>query len=154
MKIDARCQSIEMILSDVDGVLTAGGVIFDNQGIETKQFHIRDGLGIRLWKRAGYQFGIVTARTSHIVKVRAGELGIEIIRQGFEEKLAIAREIMQEQDLQPEQVCFIGDDLTDIAVMKAVGLGVADETDLVWASSCGSAPAISLELLRRAPHIS
>ncbi len=125
MKIDARCQSIEMILSDVDGVLTAGGVIFDNQGIETKQFHIRDGLGIRLWKRAGYQFGIVTARTSHIVKVRAGELGIEIIRQGFEEKLAIAREIMQEQDLQPEQVCFIGDDLTDIAVMKAVGLGVA-----------------------------
>ena len=125
MKIDARCRPIEMILSDVDGVLTDGGVIFDNQGIETKQFHVRDGLGIKLWMRAGYQFGIVTARTSHIVKVRASELGIEIIRQGFEEKLTVTREIVREHGLELEQVCYIGDDLADIAVMNAVGLGVA-----------------------------
>ena len=79
MKPEARSQAIELILSDVDGVMTDGGVIFDNQGIETKRFHIRDGLGIKLWQRAGYRFGIVTARNSHIVKVRASELGIDII---------------------------------------------------------------------------
>lgn len=125
MKLDAHCRQIELILSDVDGVLTDGGVVFDNQGIETKKFHIRDGLGIKLWMRAGFHFGIVTARTSHIVKVRASELGVEIVRQGFEEKLAIAREIIRDQNLEPEQVCFIGDDLTDIPVIKVVGLGVA-----------------------------
>ena len=94
MKLDARCQTVELVLSDVDGVLTDGGVVFDNQGIEIKKFHIRDGLGIKLWQRAGYKFGVVTARNSHIVKVRAAELGIDIIRQGFEEKLSTIREIM------------------------------------------------------------
>lgn len=125
MKLDARCNQIEMILSDVDGVLTDGGVVFDNEGIETKKFHIRDGLGIKLWMRAGFHFGIITARTSHIVKVRAAELGIDLLRQGFEEKLTIANEIIGDHQLSPEQVCFIGDDLTDIPVIKAVGLGVA-----------------------------
>jgi len=125
MKLDARCQQIEMILSDVDGVLTDGGVVFDNNGIETKKFRIRDGMGIKLWMRAGFHFGIITARTSHIVKVRATELGIDLVRQGFEDKLTIAREIMKDHQLTPEQVCFIGDDLTDIPLMKSVGLGVA-----------------------------
>ena len=125
MKLEARCKSIELILSDVDGVLTDGGVIFDNQGIETKKFHIRDGLGIKLWMRAGFHFGIITARTSHIVKVRARELGVELVRQGFEEKLPVARELIRDLNLSAEQVCFIGDDLTDIPVIRSVGLGIA-----------------------------
>jgi YrbI family 3-deoxy-D-manno-octulosonate 8-phosphate phosphatase len=125
MRLDTRCQTVELILSDVDGVLTDGGVIFDNQGIEIKQFHIRDGLGIKLWQRAGYRFGIVTARSTHIVKVRAAELGIDIIRQGCEEKLSTIREIMAQLQMTPPQVCFIGDDLTDLAAIHLVGLGVA-----------------------------
>ena len=125
MKLETLCRPIELILSDVDGVLTDGGVVYDNQGIETKKFHIRDGLGIKLWIRAGFRFGIITARTSHIVKVRANELGIDLVRQGFEEKLTIAQEIIREYELTPAQVCFIGDDLTDIPVINFVGLGVA-----------------------------
>ncbi len=125
MKPEQRCQPIELILSDVDGVLTDGGVIFDNQGIEIKRFHIRDGMGIKLWQRAGYRFGVVTARNSHIVKVRAAELGIDIIRQGFEHKLPTIREIMTQLKLSPEQVCYIGDDLADLAAIQTVGLGVA-----------------------------
>lgn len=125
MKLEPRCQKIDLILADVDGVLTDGGVAFDNQGIEVKQFHVHDGVGIRLWQRAGYRFGLITARTSHIVKLRAAELGIDEVRQGFDEKLPAARQIMQRLELEPEQVCFIGDDLPDLAVMKAVGLGVA-----------------------------
>jgi len=125
MKLDARCKRIELILSDVDGVLTDGGVVFNNEGIETKKFHVRDGVGIKLWMRAGFHFGIITARTSHIVNIRARELGVELVRQGFEEKLPVARELIRDLGLEPEQVCFIGDDLTDIPVIKSVGLGVA-----------------------------
>ena len=116
---------IELILSDVDGVLSDGGIIFNNQGIEMKKFHIRDGLGIKLWQRAGYQFGILTARTSQIVKLRAAELGINIVRQGFEDKLPAAIQIIEQLKLQPSQVCYIGDDLTDLAVIRHVGLGAA-----------------------------
>lgn len=125
MKLTDHCQRIELILSDVDGVLTDGGIMYDNQGIEHKQFHIRDGLGIKLWQRAGFKFGVLTARTSHIVKLRAMELGIEIVRQGFEQKLPALREIVKQHGLGMEQCCYIGDDLTDLPCIRNVGLGVA-----------------------------
>src|SRR6187401_861596 len=125
MNLSDACRRIELILSDVDGVLTDGGIWYDNQGIELKGFHIRDGLGIKLWQRAGFKFGLLTARTSHIVKLRAGELAIDIVRQGFEDKLPAAQEIIASSGLTPERVCYIGDDLTDLPVIRHVGLGVA-----------------------------
>ena len=125
MKLADRCKNVRLILSDVDGVLTDGGVIFDNQGIETKRFHIRDGLGIRLWQRVGHRFGILTGRTSHVVQVRATELGIDIVRQGFDDKLPVAMQLFEELQLTAEEVCYIGDDLTDLPVIRRVGLGVA-----------------------------
>jgi YrbI family 3-deoxy-D-manno-octulosonate 8-phosphate phosphatase len=105
--------------------LTGGQIIFNNQGIETKQFHIRDGLGIKLWQRAGYKFGLITGRSSHIVKIRAAELSVEIVRQTAEDKLPVAQEILTQLGLEPRQVCYIGDDLPDLPVMRFVGLGVA-----------------------------
>jgi 3-deoxy-D-manno-octulosonate 8-phosphate phosphatase (KDO 8-P phosphatase) len=125
MRLTERCQPIELILADVDGVLTDGGILWDNQGVESKRFHIRDGLGIKLWQQAGGRFGIITGRSSHIVRVRAAELGIHLLRQGIEDKLTAAREIMAELGLEARQVCYIGDDLPDLAAMRAVGLGVA-----------------------------
>ena len=125
MKLTDLCRPIELILSDVDGVLTDGGIWYDNQGVELKAFHIRDGLGIKLWQRAGFKFGLLTARTSHIVKLRALELGIDLVRQGFENKLPAALDILRELHLAPEQACYIGDDLTDLPVIQHVGLGVA-----------------------------
>lgn len=122
-ELQRRCQAIELILCDVDGVLTNGGILFDNQGIEIKQFHVRDGLGIRLWQRAGYRFGILTARSSHIVKVRAAELGIAIVRQGFEEKWPIAESVLKELNLSAEALCYLGDDLADLPVIRRAGLG-------------------------------
>ncbi len=125
MKLEQRCRDIELILSDVDGVLTGGQIIFNNEGIETKQFHIRDGLGIRVWQRAGYTFGMVTGRSSHIVKIRAAELGVEIVRQAAEDKLPVVQEILQQLRLEPRQTCYIGDDLPDLGAMRSVGLAVA-----------------------------
>ncbi len=125
MKFEQRAAAIELILSDVDGVLTDGGISYDNQGIEYKQFHVRDGLGIKFWQRAGGTFGLLTARTSHIVRVRAAELGIDLIRQGFDDKLTVAQQIMEQLKLPPQNVCYIGDDLADISLLQFVGLGVA-----------------------------
>jgi len=82
-------------------------------------------MGIKLWQKAGYRFGVITVRSSHIVKTRVAELGIEIIRQGADDKLATAKEIMQGLGLTPRQVCYIGDDLPDLPVVCSVGLGVA-----------------------------
>jgi len=124
MKLEERLQQIELILCDVDGIMTDGGIIYDNQGIEVKRFHVRDGLGIKLWRRAGYEFGILTARNSHIVKVRAAELGLEIVRQGFEKKLPTALEVIEQRGLTPDSVAYIGDDLTDLPVMRRVGVPI------------------------------
>lgn len=120
-----RCQPIELILSDVDGVLTDGRIILDNAGIETKHFHVRDGMGIKLWQKAGYRFGVVTIRSSQAVKMRMAELGIDMVRQGADDKLGIVRSVLAELHLRPEQTCYIGDDLPDLPVALSVGLAVA-----------------------------
>jgi len=125
MKLDEKLKRVELILSDVDGVLSNGGIIFDNQGIETKRFHVRDGLAVKLWKTAGFKFGIISSRSSQIVKMRMSELGVDLVRQGAASKLPVAKEIMKDLGLTAEQVCFIGDDLPDLPVIHTVGLGVA-----------------------------
>lgn len=124
MTLAKRCQAIELFLADVDGVLTDGSITFNNEGIETKSFHIRDGLGIQLWRAAGGKFGLITGRNSHIVNVRAAELGVDLVRQGVHDKLAALREILAELHLKPEQVCFVGDDLPDLPAIQFAGLGV------------------------------
>ena len=116
---------IRMIISDVDGVMTDGQIIYDNAGVESKAFHVRDGLGIKLWMECGFQFGVLTSRNSNVVKIRAAELNIRILRQGFAEKLAAAVEIMRAEQIDPSEVCYIGDDLPDLPVMYQVGLPVA-----------------------------
>ncbi len=125
MDLAQRCQPIELILCDVDGVFTDGRIAMDNQGIESKRFHIRDGMGIHLWQKAGYRFGLVTARSSHVVRMRAAELGIEILRQGVEDKLAVLREVLRQCGLSARQACYIGDDLPDLPAVGSAGLGVA-----------------------------
>lgn len=120
-----QAKQIQAILSDVDGVLTDGRITFDNQGIESKSFFVRDGLGIRLWLSAGYRFGILTARTSQIVRLRAAELDIHPVLQGVQSKGDAIHEVATQWGLTPEQICYIGDDLSDLPVFRRVGLAVA-----------------------------
>jgi YrbI family 3-deoxy-D-manno-octulosonate 8-phosphate phosphatase len=137
MRDTELAKPIRMILSDVDGVMTDGSIVLDNSGVETKSFHVRDGLGVKLWQDCGFHFGILTGRNSRIVKLRAAELGIAIVRQGFEDKLSAAREIFESLSLQPTEVCYIGDDLPDLPVLREVGLSatVSDGVDEVKAVS-------------------
>jgi len=162
MNLDQRCQSVELVLSDVDGVLTDGHVVLDNQGIETKQFHIHDGQGIRLWQKAGYRFGVISGRSSQIVRARTAELDIQIVRQGANDKLATVSEILAELNLSYQQACYLGDDLPDLPVIRAVGLGVSvadacvevrETADYVTAAKGGSgAVREMIELILKAQH--
>ena len=123
--LDRRLAGVQLLLLDVDGVLTDGGVTWSNDGVECKTFNIRDGLGLRLWQRAGCRAGIVTGRSSHVVQLRADELGIDLVRQGVDDKLAAVAGIVADHGLAWEQVAFMGDDLPDLPVLLRCGVGIA-----------------------------
>ncbi|HEV2492440.1 MAG TPA: hypothetical protein VG204_05135 [Terriglobia bacterium] len=128
-----RARQIKLLLMDVDGVMTDGRIYYlpqaaDDRLIETKGFHSRDGLGIRLAHEAGLKTGVISGRTSPIVEHRVRELGIHYAELDTLEKLGAYERILFAAELRDEDVCYIGDDVVDLPVLKRVGLavGVAD----------------------------
>ena len=120
-----RCEAIELLILDVDGVLTAGGISYAGAGDEEKTFHVRDGSAIRLWQRSGKRAGLITGRNSPAVARRAKELDLDPVRQGVARKTGAFREILAAAKLRPENVCCIGDDLPDLPMLRLCGLSVA-----------------------------
>jgi 3-deoxy-D-manno-octulosonate 8-phosphate phosphatase (KDO 8-P phosphatase) len=118
----ARCQPIELLVTDVDGVLTSGTIILDDCGVETKHFHVRDGFAYSLWHRAGKQAAILSGRRTAAVEHRAMELKIDHVLQGHNQKAPAFRGLIESLGLVPSQVCFVGDDLPDLPVLRSVGL--------------------------------
>jgi len=126
---------LKLILLDVDGVLTDGSILVDGEGNETKRFNVKDGLAIKAAQSVGVPVGIISARFSRATARRAKELGIAIVEQAATDKAATMRDIVKPMKIKPADVAFIGDDLTDLGVMKAVGrpITVADGADEVKA---------------------
>jgi 3-deoxy-D-manno-octulosonate 8-phosphate phosphatase (KDO 8-P phosphatase) len=118
-------KKIQLVLLDVDGVLTDGRLIMGSGGEEGRSFHVRDGLGIRLGQRGGLLFGLISGRESKIVADRAEELYITEIHQGVFDKVAKLEEVLGRLKLEKDQVCYIGDDLVDLPVLRQVGLAAA-----------------------------
>jgi 3-deoxy-D-manno-octulosonate 8-phosphate phosphatase (KDO 8-P phosphatase) len=123
--VPARSAVIELLLLDVDGVLTDGSVIYADDGSELKRFNVRDGSGLKLWHAAGKRSAIVSGRMSAAVERRASELGIGPVLQGREDKRAALAEVLAATGLRAEQVCAVGDDLPDLPVLRRCGLAVA-----------------------------
>ncbi|MDB5308698.1 MAG: kdsC [Gemmataceae bacterium] len=121
----ARAARIELLLLDVDGVLTDGGIVYADNQVEIKRFHVRDGSGLKLWQRAGKRAAIVSGRRSPVVDVRAAELGIAPVLQGHGEKLPAFEAVLAETGVRADQVCAVGDDLPDLPVLTRCGLAVA-----------------------------
>ena len=121
----AAAARVRLFLTDVDGVLTDGGILYDATGVETKRFHVRDGHGIKLLQRAGVAVGIITGRTSEVVAIRARELGIDIVRQGARDKVAAWREILAGTGILPVETAYVGDDIVDLPLLRAVGFSAA-----------------------------
>ncbi|MEW6731656.1 MAG: HAD-IIIA family hydrolase [Acidobacteriota bacterium] len=120
-----RAQSIKLILMDCDGVLTDGRIILLPDGEEIKNFHVLDGQGIALAKRAGLRVGIISGRRSRVLERRASESHCDFLRQQVEDKLAAYEAIVAEAGLTYREVAYIGDDLPDLAPMRRAGLAIA-----------------------------
>jgi len=113
---------IKLILLDVDGTLTDGGIYRDNNGEEFKKFNVKDGYVIINARKLGIDFGIITGRKSELVRIRAEELKIKYLYQGISEKVPILEELMESYNLKKEEIAYMGDDLNDLGIMKKVGL--------------------------------
>jgi 3-deoxy-D-manno-octulosonate 8-phosphate phosphatase (KDO 8-P phosphatase) len=118
-------REIRVVAMDVDGVLTGGEVIHGSGGMEAKQFHVQDGMGITLALHAGLLPVILTVRESEAVSRRAAELRIEEVHQGVQKKWPRLLEVLDRRGFTPEETAFIGDDLVDIPVLRRVGLPIA-----------------------------
>lgn len=116
---------IKMIVSDVDGVWTDGHVLYGGGDVELKAFHVRDGLAVKLAQKAGIEVALVTGRRSKALERRCGELGITQLHQGVKDKLAAVKEILAENKLTFEQLCYLGDDLPDLAAVNNAAISAA-----------------------------
>jgi 3-deoxy-D-manno-octulosonate 8-phosphate phosphatase (KDO 8-P phosphatase) len=124
-EIIERAARIKILLLDVDGVLTDGGIVLQPDGEESKVFNVRDGLGIRLLQRAGIEVGFISGRNSRVVARRAEDLGIGLVVQGTLYKLPAYEEIVAKRGLSDRDVAYVGDDIVDIPILRRVGLAVA-----------------------------
>jgi 3-deoxy-D-manno-octulosonate 8-phosphate phosphatase (KDO 8-P phosphatase) len=127
-----RAAKIRLAVFDVDGVLTDGKLCYSEDGRELKFFHVHDGLGLKRLMANGVEVAVITARMSHMVTERTAELGIAHVYQGQESKLTCFEQLIHALKLEPEQVCYTGDDLPDLAVMQRVGLSVAVANAHPW----------------------
>ena len=131
-KVRKGAQRIKLLLLDVDGVMTDGGIVMNHEGEEIKRFDVRDGHGIRLLISAGVQVGLVTGRYSQVVTHRAKDLGIRMVYQKAYDKLQAYQKIKKKTGLTDREIAYVGDDVVDLPVLRRVGLAMAvkdaDET--------------------------
>jgi 3-deoxy-D-manno-octulosonate 8-phosphate phosphatase (KDO 8-P phosphatase) len=125
MDLTARCKKINLLLLDVDGVLTDGSLFYGPNGEVVKNFFVRDGYGLKLWHEAGFRSGIISGRDSDIVSFRAAELKMSFVYQGNDDKIVSFNELIAEAKVSSEEIAFVGDDTLDIPVFERVGLAIA-----------------------------
>jgi 3-deoxy-D-manno-octulosonate 8-phosphate phosphatase (KDO 8-P phosphatase) len=126
-------EQIQLLLLDVDGVLTAGEIVYTDSGEQLKIFNVKDGLGIRLLQDAGVQVGIVTGRSGQALRHRCTNLGIDLIFDSTRDKAGVLPDIERRTGVTADRTAFIGDDLPDLAIMRRVGvpMAVADAHETV-----------------------
>jgi len=121
----ARAAGIRLVVFDVDGVLTDGGLVLGPQGEEYKVFHVRDGLGLVMLREAGLKVAVLSARSAPVVAERMAALGIEHIEQGRDDKRAALLELADRIGVKPAEIAYVGDDLVDLPAMAVAGLPIA-----------------------------
>jgi 3-deoxy-D-manno-octulosonate 8-phosphate phosphatase (KDO 8-P phosphatase) len=129
MTAEERAQKIKVLIFDVDGVLTDGQIFVipnsEGKGIEAKGFAAHDGLGITLGRLGGLRIGIITKRNSQTVAIRARDLKLEFVYQGQAHKMAAIRDILAKTGFTLDELCYVGDDIIDLPVMRQCGLAIA-----------------------------
>lgn len=123
------CRNIRLLILDVDGSLTSGGIVYaageGSPGLEIKEFFVRDGWAIKRWQRAGGTFAIVTGRRGPVVERRSRELGAHFLVQGAEDKIPAWEQTLANAGVEPHQAAVLGDDVPDIPLLARAGVGAA-----------------------------
>ena len=122
---------IKLLILDVDGTLTDGGVYFSAEGQALKRFDVHDGLGLVRLQEAGVEVALVTADSSPIAQARAAKLGIRAVFTGCRDKAEVVRRLLEERDLRPEEALYMGDDVSDLGAMAEVGNSAAPASAMV-----------------------
>ncbi|MCU7919629.1 MAG: 3-deoxy-manno-octulosonate-8-phosphatase KdsC [Candidatus Thiodiazotropha sp. (ex Dulcina madagascariensis)] len=123
--IYTKASGVRLVIFDVDGVLTDGSLFLGDDGQEYKAFNSRDGHGMKMLQKSGVLIGIITGRTSEVVRIRMESLGIEHVYQGKQDKLPAYEELRDKLGLEDGQVAYVGDDVVDLPIMRRVGLAIA-----------------------------
>jgi 3-deoxy-D-manno-octulosonate 8-phosphate phosphatase (KDO 8-P phosphatase) len=129
-------EKIKLLILDVDGVMTDGRIIFDNESNEFKSFHVRDGHGIKLLLRYGVEVAFITGRQSKVVQRRADELGVREVYQKSLKKIIAYEDLKKKLSLNDEEIAYIGDDVVDIPLLRRVGLSVVVADAAPEAKAC------------------
>jgi 3-deoxy-D-manno-octulosonate 8-phosphate phosphatase (KDO 8-P phosphatase) len=124
-KLLGIASNIRLVIFDVDGVMTDGGIILDNKENEFKSFHVRDGHGIKMLIRAGVTVAMITGRYSKVVERRACELGIKEVYQKCHDKRIAYQHLIEKYSLDPKEIAYIGDDIVDLPLLKMSGFSVS-----------------------------
>lgn len=120
-----KARKIKLLLLDVDGVLTDGRIVYDSRGRDMKFFDVHDGLGVYLLKKSGIPTILITAKGSRAIKPRARDMRVEDVFENISPKTAVLDKILKKYKVDVNEVCFMGDDLVDLCLMKKVGLPIA-----------------------------
>lgn len=120
-----RARGIRLLALDVDGVLTDGSIVYSDRGEEIKRFHVRDGFAVHSWRRLGRPVAAISGRASRTTAIRCRELGIHPVVQSAPRKGPAFREVLRATGHSAAECCFVGDDLPDLPLILAAGLGVA-----------------------------
>jgi 3-deoxy-D-manno-octulosonate 8-phosphate phosphatase (KDO 8-P phosphatase) len=154
VSIDERAKRVQLLLFDVDGVLTDGKILLDADGRESKRFDIKDGTVLVWAQRLGLTVGFLSARTSAATAQRAAQLGITLVHQGVPSKLQAYEQIVDELLLDDECVAYMGDDILDLPVLARVGLATAPadaamdvRTRVHWVSQARGGDGAARELI-------
>jgi 3-deoxy-D-manno-octulosonate 8-phosphate phosphatase (KDO 8-P phosphatase) len=120
-----KFKKIKVLLLDVDGVLTDGRIIYDSRGRDSKFFDVHDGMGVYLLKKAGIPTVLITAKGSRAIKPRAKDMQVDSVFENISPKTSVLGKILSRYGCSPDELCFVGDDLVDICLLRKVGMPVA-----------------------------
>ncbi|MBW7860787.1 MAG: phenylphosphate carboxylase subunit delta [Rhodocyclaceae bacterium] len=120
-----QAKNIKLVILDVDGVMTDGRIVINDEGIESRNFDIKDGMGVVVLMLCGIEVAIITSKKSGAVRHRAEELKIKRFHEGVRKKTEPYLQMLEEMNISDAEVCYVGDDLVDLSMMKRVGLPVA-----------------------------
>lgn len=121
----AKAARVRLFVTDVDGVLTDGSIVYNAQGDQIQTFNVHDGFGIKLLQKAGIEVAIISSRTSMALETRARELSIKRVFQGRGDKIAVYQMIVAELGVKNEETAYIGDDWVDLPLLRMAGFSVA-----------------------------